>query len=321
MARTTLALALALPLLAACSGTSAPGDASDAVGTDATAADSTGDTVGNDTTVADTAADNSRVDSPSPDGTDVPTGDVPVADTLDVRPPMDGGCSGPVPSGACVMGTPGGICGDAALAQQCIGGAWMCPSGTIPISMCACVGRPPGACTCTPSGWSCPDAGDVAPPVDVACTDCVSSTVSWGMNGGRVLFQDRSSVASCRVFTFHRMSFGGPPDRMCSNDVPGCSATARPNIADLQAALADPDVVAALAMAPVLYGRDTRPSDGTVFQIQVGSRLVEIGVDCAGASGCRPVPPGVARLRTLLESISAAQLRIGMCATVFPGGP
>jgi len=90
--------------------------------------------------------------------TDVPATDVPVAQdapSTDDAPAEE--CVGR--PAACVSGTAGGSCGDALVPPDCVGGSWRCPEGMIPITACACVGRPPGACTCSPSGWVCPDAG------------------------------------------------------------------------------------------------------------------------------------------------------------------
>lgn len=70
----------------------------------------------------------------------------------------DAGCTGR-PAG-CVSGTVGGACGDVVVEPVCVAGTWTCPRDWIFLSECACVGRPPGrSCMCTPSGWSCPDAG------------------------------------------------------------------------------------------------------------------------------------------------------------------
>lgn len=60
---------------------------------------------------------------------------------------------------ACVSGTAGGTCGDALTPPICEAGSWRCPDGMIPVTSCACIGRPPGVCTCTPTGWRCGDAG------------------------------------------------------------------------------------------------------------------------------------------------------------------
>nr|MBK7069665.1 hypothetical protein [Deltaproteobacteria bacterium] len=110
-------------------------------------------------------ADVPRTDVPR---TDVPTADVPAADvpTADVPVAQDAPSTDDAPAeecvgrpAACVSGTAGGSCGDALVPPDCVGGSWRCPEGMIPITSCACVGRPPGACTCSPSGWVCPDAG------------------------------------------------------------------------------------------------------------------------------------------------------------------
>lgn len=100
------------------------------------------------------------IDVPSTDvpSTDVPSSDVPVsqdAPTTDDAPAEE--CVGR--PAACVSGTAGGTCGDALVPPDCVGGSWRCPDGMIPITSCACVGRPPASCTCSPGGWVCPDAG------------------------------------------------------------------------------------------------------------------------------------------------------------------
>lgn len=70
----------------------------------------------------------------------------------------------------CVYVDANHVCGDAALSPECVDGAWRCPAGTSNGSECWCSGFGPHdpACTCTPSGWSCPpqpvDAGVDAPP-------------------------------------------------------------------------------------------------------------------------------------------------------------
>lgn len=91
----------------------------------------------------------------------------------------DGGtCSGSGP--LCVMGTPGGLCGDGALQPTCTNGAWVCPAGTIEATRCACTGLRPG-CTCTATGWQCADAGTVCTPgIAMSCND---GPVDGGVGG------------------------------------------------------------------------------------------------------------------------------------------
>ncbi len=70
------------------------------------------------------------------------------------------------PSDRCAYGSAGGACGDVEVPQVCDGGAWHCPSGTVPMSQCRCFGRPPTNCTCSTSGWQCPVDAGVDAPID-----------------------------------------------------------------------------------------------------------------------------------------------------------
>lgn len=103
--------------------------------------------------------DRGFIDAPVTDSVqpDHPSLDAPLAD----RPGDQGGaavCSGnPF---ECIQGVAGGACSDAITRSICAGGRWQCANGQIPVSECACVGRPPGDCTCGPVGWQCAtDAG------------------------------------------------------------------------------------------------------------------------------------------------------------------
>lgn len=156
-----------------------------------------------------------------------------------------------------------------------------------------------------------------APP----CSGCASVGLTWGQDGGLACTRDSSSFASCRAFTHRRVAEGCDPiDRMCTNDVPACDTSGADAIvlADIEAALEHPDVVAALAAAPVLYGTDPRAFDGTVFYVTVGSARIEVG-PCAVAS-CSDVPAGVRALQMLLEGLTGQELVRGECASVFPTG-
>ncbi len=169
---TQIALAVLGAAVTGCSGDApAAGDASthDAV----TFVDGSVDATTFDAAVSDlgVAVDIGRTDAPpdARDGGDATTtiGDA-GADAVSVDAPADTGpsldpdasavtCEGR-PAG-CATGTAGGACGDALVGPDCVDGAWRCPSGTIPVTQCACLGRPPGACFCASTGWQCPDAG------------------------------------------------------------------------------------------------------------------------------------------------------------------
>jgi hypothetical protein len=160
---------------------------------------------------------------------------------------------------------------------------------------------------------------DVALP-DGGCVDCVASTVAWGDEGGFVPFTDTSSIAPCRGFTHRRVDHSMRPDLVCANTVPACSAGDAPTIGDVTQALGHPDVAAALAAAPVIYGRDNRPIDAPIFQVTIGGRVIQVGSPCSASDpGCRPIPPGVDALRTVLRSVTVRQLRQADCSTTFPG--
>jgi hypothetical protein len=83
--------------------------------------------------------------------------------------PDAGSCSGAQPT--CVMGTPGGLCGDAAFMASCVQRSWVCPANTIPSTQCACSGNRGPMCTCTATGWSCVDAGTDAGVCPLDCTE------------------------------------------------------------------------------------------------------------------------------------------------------
>ena len=82
----------------------------------------------------------------------------------------------------------------------------------------------------------------------------------------------------------------------------------------------DADVQAALAMsAAPLYGHDTRPVDGTVFQfLRVGDgRGLLVGMPCTtSGAGCIDAPAGVTRLVADLRALDAQQLMDPSCAAL-----
>lgn len=138
---------------------------------------------------------------------------------------------------------------------------------------------------------------------------CLAASLSWGSDGGEVAFVDRSTLSSCHDYARTRTNSGSTtPSLTCAQalrDCPGDAVDAdmASTTSDVNGALADADVQAALAKAPVLYGSDPRPVDGAVFQVMVGGKKIEVGGACGGASGCTEVPAGVAHLRDVLQEI------------------
>ena len=152
---------------------------------------------------------------------------------------------------------------------------------------------------------------------NAACTSCAQETLSWGFTGGRVAHVDRSAITLCRTFTRWRLDRAVDAGS-CSSELGDCGS---PGVAigDVEAALADPDVRAALgAPSPPLYGIDERPTDGSVFQITAGTASIEIGSDCTEtAKGCVPIPAGVRALGNLLRALDVQELAAPACAA-FP---
>jgi hypothetical protein len=72
-----------------------------------------------------------------------------------------GSCADAGPVMACVVASADHTCGDWVRPASCEAERWVCPAGSVLQSEadCWCVGPAGPSCTCTPSGWSCEDAG------------------------------------------------------------------------------------------------------------------------------------------------------------------
>lgn len=149
---------------------------------------------------------------------------------------------------------------------------------------------------------------------DAGACGCVEKHIEWGLTGGFVPFNDVSSLDACAVFLHRRPT--KPPMASCTQDIVECTGLVSPR--ELTAAMADPDVQAAIAAAPILYGGDSRPSDGQVFTMQLGDATVEVGSPCENFPDCRPIPGGVQQLATLLGTMTKQQLSREPCKSQFP---
>jgi hypothetical protein len=141
---------------------------------------------------------------------------------------------------------------------------------------------------------------------------CVDQSLTWGPDGGFVAYVERSTLTPCQRYSRERSPLQtDPPSDRCAQDLGGCDAAVTGTA--VANALAHPDVTTAVAAAPVLYGCDTRPVDGQVLQIDLGTARIEVGRD-----GCGQIPEGVAALAALLRALEAEQLEREQCASVFP---
>ena len=127
--------------------------------------------------------------------------------------------------------------------------------------------------------------------------------MSWRWDGGLVAFRDSYSVVGCASVAKTREDFGsGGGSTTCEVAIDPLDCDA---IGAVQAALAHPDVAAARAAAPVLYGVDFRPVDGQVYRIDIAGDVIELGSECSDREGCDPIPEGLATLRETLMALAA----------------
>lgn len=179
-----------------------------------------------------------------------------------------------------------------------------------------------GACTSSTTDTPVGDAGGATDAADggavidgaASCSDCVTGTLTWGWSGGFTVHQDESSLATCRDFDRKRTRHDGDGGALsCTTQIGACDA-GPVAVGDVQRALAAPDVVAALAAATTpLFGRDTRPVDGSVFLITRNGKSIEVGNPCDTDPACVPVPPGVDALVSVLKALDAQELAKPAC--------
>jgi len=144
----------------------------------------------------------------------------------------------------------------------------------------------------------------------------------YGAIGGRRATVDRSFLAPGNQYMHVRTALvaGSGAAVACSPPMPPCGAddviTAYDvEVHDLPAA----DVQDALAQGtPPLFGVDTRPSDGSVFEFsRADGRGFLVGEPCVDADpSCVAIPAGIARVRRRLQDLDTQQLRASECAAL-----
>lgn len=167
---------------------------------------------------------------------------------------------------------------------------------------------PPPPATAVP-----PTGRPVSPPS--ACPSCVA-TVAWRADGGLGAYQEQSLLSSCS--TYSRTRTTSTATQQCTAQLGICSSP-RKSVAMILAALATPDVQAALAGTTMLYGSDPRGCDGSVLSITASNKTVDVGGDCSqagrcgGPTTCTPVPPGLRALADALVELDREELTNGEC--------
>ncbi len=148
------------------------------------------------------------------------------------------------------------------------------------------------------------------------CVICLENSVQWESNPG-VGVTDVSSAAPCADYHRKRIDALTGNEFDCEAQLVACNAIT--STGAISAALADSDVQRVLTNPenPVRLG-NTRQGD--IFRITIGMRQLELSESgsCEGAPpDCAPVPPGVERLREVLQQIdSALSNPMGPCAGI-----
>jgi hypothetical protein len=166
------------------------------------------------------------------------------------------------------------------------------------------------------------DAGKADSGDSGSTCGCISDALSWGNIGGKVIWTERSTLDLCFKYTHRRDSYRtSEPSLLCEQEESFCDNEAVIGGERLAAAIQDTEVQSALQKGNVLYGRDTRPVDGQVFEIKVGEDTIAVGSDCSTSdTDCVLIPKGVQNLVILLKKLDKEQLGKPPCNKTFAGG-
>lgn len=178
-------------------------------------------------------------------------------------------------------------------------------------------------CECMATGMACTGLF-CGPFPDAAAPVCsLPSPLTFGSNGGMVLYQDGYSLDGggqmtvTRSYTL-RAGMDGPQVRSCSPTLPACGAPGVVSISTIAQDLTDADVQMAFALpTPHVYGADSRPMDGSVWSItRASGGNILVGSPCASPTmnSCQPIPPGIQRLADDTQSLAAAAAASPACA-------
>ena len=144
----------------------------------------------------------------------------------------------------------------------------------------------------------------------------------YGAVGGMVAWSSRSFLLGGARYKYQRTDHRHPQmtTASCSPDIPPCTADGCVTRAMIDEAFADGDVQRAFeSQTPIFYGLDTRPVDGTAFEVKrtADGRSFLIGDPCstrlAVGQPCTYIPSGLTRLRDLLLKLDRQQLGHPSC--------
>jgi hypothetical protein len=149
------------------------------------------------------------------------------------------------------------------------------------------------------------------------CAFATTYTITDG--GGLVVMLDTATLTPPSSFHYTRDFFrqdAGPLS--CDPVLPACGDPARIDVRDVEAAIAHPDVQAALAMTTVPYYGNRGVADGPNFNfMRADGRGFNAGLNCDTPSAtCTPIPPGINALVTLLRNLIQQQRMDPECSLI-----
>lgn len=155
-----------------------------------------------------------------------------------------------------------------------------------------------------PLGVDCEAGRCIDGVADAGRPACTEHVIRWGEDGGLVASSIQFLLEPCARFRAFTMTPGQPEQMICDSVVPDDRSV---SAGDLDALIASDDVMRAIADAPVVFGIDSRPVDGTVKRIEIDGAIIDVGGPCAGGAGCVAIPRGVSELATMLQSLVGQQ--------------
>jgi hypothetical protein len=163
------------------------------------------------------------------------------------------------------------------------------------------------------------------PPCGAACQ--LDATYRFTTSGGLAIYRDTTVLAPPASYTLlHQPEAAPGTERSCAPPLPLCGGPSV-DVADVMAALSDPDVQDAFtrsmgAATLPFYGFDNRAADAPASQItRDGGGGFSIGGSCPGAPTtrpCTPIPPGLSRLLATLVALDQQQIADPSCDFSHP---
>jgi hypothetical protein len=152
-----------------------------------------------------------------------------------------------------------------------------------------------------------------------------AAAYEYGAVGGMAPWSSRAFLPGGARYKYQRIYYRDSQrtTASCSPDIPPGTADARVTAPAIDKAFAHGDVQKAFeSKTPIFYGRDTRPVDGTAFEVKRSDgRSFLIGSPCStppvAEQQCTEIPPGLTALRELLLKLDQQQLGHPLCQAAF----